>query len=382
LIEESGGVRNRLDTWTRWGWIGVPEPEDGSPPPYGYSICRQTLDPMLRQLASRTEGVELMLGKSAVGLTKTKGRLAGVVVEDRDGSEEQLSARLVVAADGRGSPVGEMAGVPARVRPNNRFSYFAYYRNLELTTSATGQMWLLEPNSVIAHRNDRGVTLVACFVERSELPEFKRDPEANFKCLVESVPMGPKIREAERVSPLLGKLEMPNSSRRAAVSDLAFIGDAAMTGDPFWAVGCGWAFQSAAWLVDCSAEALVSGQDLGRALTRYRRKHRSELAGFYLQSSSYSTARRLLPHEKLILSSAARDPAMARRFTAFGEGLIGLGELLSPRSLGRAMRVVVSNRLRRNKSPRSGNGRARTALDRVIAESDRRKSRSKSVKGS
>ena len=33
LIEEAGGVRNSLDTWTRWGWIRVPEPEDGSSHP-------------------------------------------------------------------------------------------------------------------------------------------------------------------------------------------------------------------------------------------------------------------------------------------------------------------------------------------------------------
>jgi flavin-dependent dehydrogenase len=349
MIEQAGGVRNRLDTWTRWGWIRVPDPYDdkGSPPPYGYSIRREVLDPMLRRLAARTEGVELMLGKSAARLITAKGRFSGVVVRGRDRSEQQLAARLVVAADGRGSDIGVLAGVRARIRPNNRFCYFAYFRNLELKTSANGQLWVLEPNSVIAHRNDDGIVLVTCFVERSELPEFKKDPEGSFLRLIQSLPKGPDISTAQRVSPLLGKLEMPNSSRRAAVPGLAFIGDAAMTGDPFWAIGCGWAFQSAAWLVDCSAEALISGRGLDRALVHYRKKHRSELTGFYLQSSSYSTARRLLPHEKLILSSAAKDRAMARRFTAFGEGLIPLHELMSPRSLGHALRVVVTDRFRR-----------------------------------
>jgi flavin-dependent dehydrogenase len=354
LIEEAGGVRNSLDTWTRWGWIRVPESEGGSTAPYGYNIRRQTLDPMLRALASGTPGVELMLGRSAERLTSENGRFTGVVVRGREGGEEELSARLVVAADGRGSEVGALARVRARVMPNNRFTYFAYYRDLELTSGQTGQMWILEPNTAIAYPNDDGVTLVACFVQRSSLPEFKKDPEGNFARLVESLPMGPKIAEVEHVSPLLGKLEMPNSSRRTAVPGLAFIGDAAMTADPLWAVGCGWAFQSAAWLVDCTAAALTSGkEDLDRALARYRRKHRSELFWFYFQSSNFSTARKLLPHEKLILSSAAKDPVMARRFTAFGEGLIGLGELLSPRSLGRAARVIVSNRLRRDKSARS-----------------------------
>ena len=140
----------------------------------------------------------------------------------------------------------------ARVKPNNRFTYFAYYRNLVQTSGETGQMWVLEPNTAIAYPNDDGVTLVACFVERSRLAEFKRDPEGSFVAPHRvAAAWRPKIAEAERVSPLLGKLEMPNSSRRTAVPGLAFIGDAAMTADPLWAVGCGWAFQSAAWLVDC-----------------------------------------------------------------------------------------------------------------------------------
>jgi flavin-dependent dehydrogenase len=342
LIEHAGGVRNALDTWTRWGWIRVPEPADGGSNPYGYSIRRQALDPLLRRLSADTPGVELMLGQTAVRLTSSDGRFTGVVVKGRDGREAALPARLVVAADGRNSEVGELARIKARIRPNQRFTYFAYYRNLVQSSGATGQMWVLEPETAIAYPNDNGVTLVACFLERSRLAEFKRDPERSFARLVGSLPMGPDIASAERVSPLLGKLEMPNSARRAAVPGLAFAGDAAMTADPLWGVGCGWAFQSASWLVDATAEALRTDNGVDRALRRYRRKHRSELLGFYLQSSNFSKRRRLLPHEKLILSSAAKDPVMARRFTAFGEGLIGLGELVSPRSLGRAARVVVT----------------------------------------
>jgi len=344
LIEEAGAVRNRLDTWTRWGWIQVPERADGGPPPYGYSIRRETLDPIVRRLSADTDGVKPILGRSAVRLANAGRRVSGVVVKGRDGAEEELTARLVVAADGRDSAVAEMAGVPARVRPNNRFAYFAYYRGLELTTTyATGQAWLLEPDFVIAHQCDTGAAVVCAFVERSRLSEFKNDPEGSFRGVVTSLPMAPDIDAAERISPLLGKLAMPNTSRRAAVPGLAFVGDAAMAADPLWAVGCGWAFLSASWLVDSTAEQLLEGTQVDRGLRRYRRRHRAELRGFYLQSCSYSTARQFLPHEKLILSSAAKDRAVARRFTSFGEGLIGLSELLSPRSLGRALWVLLSN---------------------------------------
>jgi 2-polyprenyl-6-methoxyphenol hydroxylase-like FAD-dependent oxidoreductase len=342
LIEDAGGIRNSLAAWTRWGWIRVPGSQDGEPSPYGYSIRRQTLDPMLRKLAAGTPGVELMLGKPVVRLLRDGRRFAGVAVKDSDGEVEELFASLVVAADGRGSRLGEMSGVRMREMPNERFTYFAYYRDLALLSGKTGQMWLLEPDTAVAYPNDAGVSVVSCFVERDRLGDFRRDPEGSFERFVDALPDGPNIHEAERVSPLLGKLEMPNGSRRAAVPGLAFIGDAAMASDPLWANGCGRAFQSAAWLVDATAEALISHDGLDRALRRYRRKHRRELLPFYLQSSSFSTARRLQPHERLLISSAARDPTTAHRVTGFVEGLIGLGELLSPRSLGRALRVALA----------------------------------------
>jgi flavin-dependent dehydrogenase len=347
LIEQAGGIRNRLDTWTRWGWIRVPMPEDGSDPPYGYSIRRETLDPILRGLAAETPGVEVMLDTNVKQLTRSEKRVTGVLVRSRKGQERKLSARLVVGADGRDSAIGAMAGVRAHVMTNNRFTYFAYYRDLELTSGQTGQAWLLEPDFAIAYPNDDGVTLVACFVERGKLPEFKQDIEGSFVRMVDSLPLAPKIHEAERVSPLLGKLDMPNSTRRLAVPGLAFIGDAAMAGDPLWAIGCGWAFQSAAWLADRTTQALLHDHDgIDRALWRYRITHRKKLLAFYLQSSDFSRARKLLPHETLLLASAAKDPVMARRFTAFGEGLIGLHELLAPRSIGRALRVVLVDRFR------------------------------------
>ena len=342
LIEDAGGIRNSLAAWTRWGWIRVPESQGGEPSAYGYSIRRQTLDPMLRKLAADTPGVELMLGRTAVQLLRDGRRFVGVLVKDTDGEVEALSASLVAAADGRGSRLGELSGVRARTMANERFTYFAYYRGLAQSSGEMGQMWLLEPSTAVAYPNDAGVSVVSCFVERDRLGDFKRDPEGSFGRFVDALPDGPNIHEAERVSPLLGKLEMPNSSRRAAVPGLAFIGDAAMASDPLWANGCGRAFQSAAWLVDATAEALVSNHGLDRALRRYRRKHRGELLAFYLQSSHFSTARGLLPHERLLISSAARDPITARRVTAFVEGLIGVGELLSPRSVGRVLRIALT----------------------------------------
>ena len=52
LIELAGAVRSRLETWTRWGWIK--HIRSAASDNYGYSVRRQTLDPIVRRLAADT----------------------------------------------------------------------------------------------------------------------------------------------------------------------------------------------------------------------------------------------------------------------------------------------------------------------------------------
>jgi menaquinone-9 beta-reductase len=139
-------------------------------------------------------------------------------------------------------------------------------------------------------------------------------------------------------------LDMTNSMRRPAVPGLALIGDAALAADPLTGVGCGWAFQSAEWLVDATADALDDQTQLDAALEKYRRRHRRELAGHEFLISDYSTGRGYNPLEKLLYSAAARDPDCADHLTAFGSRVTGVANLLSPGALVRAIAVNLKHR--------------------------------------
>jgi 2-polyprenyl-6-methoxyphenol hydroxylase-like FAD-dependent oxidoreductase len=122
-LEAAGAQRNRIDMWTRWGWIHPPGPgRRSSRSPYGYNLRRQTLDPMLRELAASTPGVEVRQGLSATGLLRDDGRVPGVLARTRDDRTHELPARLVVGADGRASKVAEAAGLEAKARPNARIA--------------------------------------------------------------------------------------------------------------------------------------------------------------------------------------------------------------------------------------------------------------------
>jgi menaquinone-9 beta-reductase len=340
LIEAAGAVPNEIDVWTRWGWVRTPEGAR-----HGYNIRRETLDPMLRRLASETPGVDLMPGQSAFRLLREdgdeSGRVSGVAIRDRAGEIQEISARLVVAADGRDSKMARLASVPSKTRPNNRFIYFAHYRNLHTVSGKRSQMWLLEPDTAYTFPNDDGVTLLTCLPARQKLPAFKKDLEGSFERFFEGLPEGPRLAGAERVSKVMGATNLVNRSRPAATNGLAFVGDAALWSDPLWGIGCGWAFQSAEWLAEETAPALAGGGDLARALARYREKHRKKLSGHQRIISDFSAAGSYIPIEKLMFSAAARDERSARHFHAFGSRLVGVREFLAPRAVAHALFVNV-----------------------------------------
>ena len=49
--------------WSRYGWTGdVPPLTAEGQPAFGYNIQRRTLDPMLRQLAAETPGINYLAG--------------------------------------------------------------------------------------------------------------------------------------------------------------------------------------------------------------------------------------------------------------------------------------------------------------------------------
>ena len=84
---EAGGVRSRMHAWTRWGWIEAPPQKAG----LAVNLRREILDPLVREAAAATEGVELMLGRQCPARCLRDGEaFSGVVVRTPDGEETEL----------------------------------------------------------------------------------------------------------------------------------------------------------------------------------------------------------------------------------------------------------------------------------------------------
>jgi flavin-dependent dehydrogenase len=312
LLERAGAARSRAAGWTpHGGWLRFPS--DASP---GYGLSRRSLDPIVRGLAVGTPGVEYFPGQTVIGVLGERGRVEGVEIEGSDHRRRSLRATLTVAADGRDSTVARLARVPARVRPHGRFAYFAYWHGVP-TPRDEARVWLLDPDAAAVFPNEDDITLIAAVPHKARLPEFRADPEAAYVRMVSRLPDGPDLHDAERTSKLIGKLEMPNKMRPASRPGLAFAGDAALAADPLFGVGCGWAFQSAEWLVEETRTALIDHGDLDRALDRYRRAFRRRLGPHHMQMADYSTGRPMRRNERIIFRAAASNAVVGAAAEAF-----------------------------------------------------------------
>jgi menaquinone-9 beta-reductase len=326
-IEERGAVRNLVDVWTPYGgWI-----RHRADTPYGYNVTRRTLDPLLRRMTAETPGVELLTGQTATDLIRN-GRPAGVVVEDPKRARRELRAPLVVAADGRDTRLARMAGLPGRVRPHNRFFYWAYWRGVP-SDGVRSRFWFMEPDCAYTFPNEDGLTIVLVAPHRDRLPEFRADLEGAYARFVEDLPDAPDMSGATRESKLIGKLDLPNVSRPAARPGIAFVGDAALASDPLWGVGCGWAFQSAEWLVDETADALVGRGDLDAALDSYRRVHKKRLGPHHFLIADLASARRANPMERALYRGAVKDDDVFHAFEAIGARRASPATLFSPKTV-------------------------------------------------
>ena len=339
---EAGAVRTRTRAWTRWGWIEAPPGKARE----GVNLRRELLDPLVRELAATTPGVELMLGQSAHELLREDGAVRGVLVKDAQGREAALRGRLVVGADGRDSRVAELAQVRTRTSPHGRFAYGAYFEGPPPAPGGASTIWMLDPQWAAAFPTDGGLVFYAAMPTKERLPEFKRDPEKALISFVSDIPAAPPILASRKVGSVTGKIEMPNKVRAPVAPGLALVGDAALAVDPLFGVGCGWALQSAEWLAGSVVPVLRDEEPLADGLDRYRRRHRDELRGHALQINEQATGRRQNAGERLLFAAAARDPKIAERFDAFATRSIRPGALAA--TLPRAIAVNARHALGRH----------------------------------
>jgi menaquinone-9 beta-reductase len=340
----AGAVRSRGRLWTRWGWVEAPP---NSSVPSGINLRRELLDPLIRDAAASTPGVELMLGQTAQELITDGETVGGIEVRDRAGRRLRLGGKLLIGADGRDSRVAKLAAVRRRTFSHGRFAYGGYFSGPSPAGAPDASLWLLDPDMAAAFPTDHGLTFYACMPTKDRIEEFRGDPAPALVKFVAGVPDAPPIAESRLVGAVQGKLDMTNVAHSVTAPGLALIGDAALAIDPLWGVGCGWALQSAEWLADSLAPALAGSEPLARGLARYRRRHARALRGHATMIYDYAGGRRMNAPERLLFAAAAENERIAGVMEAFGTRSIGPAQMMA-RAMGPALVAGARRSLRRS----------------------------------
>lgn len=335
-----GAATSRLSIWTDGGWI-VPPPDV----PEAISMRRERLDPLIREMAASTPGVDLMLGHFAVDLLENGRRVSGVVARYAGGSRT-IDARLVVGADGHRSVIADMAGVKAKIAANARFLYWGYYSGVHLRSPGTAALWQIDGNAAVAVPTDDDLVVLGAFPTKELLPKFGDDRLRAIERFFADLPDGPDMTRAVRESKAVGTSDYPMVRRPPTPRPgLALIGDAAVTSDPVPAVGCGWAFRSADWLAEATIPALLEGRSLHPGLRAYKRRHRFiDRHDRLIRSDARANGPNAL--QRTLRAAARDDPKTASKLARFSMRAIPVSGLLNPVTIARA---VVTAHL-----PRSG----------------------------
>jgi 2-polyprenyl-6-methoxyphenol hydroxylase-like FAD-dependent oxidoreductase len=317
---QAGAVRSRARLWTRWGWVGSPP---GSTIASGINLRRSVLDPLVRQAAADTPGVDLMPGLTVHELSRERDRVSGVLARDKHGATVKLRSRLVVGTDGRDSRVAKLSGVRAKTVRHGRFAYGGYFEGPAPVGYPDASLWLLDPDMAAVFPTDSELNFYAVMPTMAHLPRFREDPAKALVEFVAAVPEAPPILASRPVEPVQGKIDMTNVAHTPTAPGLALVGDAALAIDPLWGVGCGWAFQSAEWLADSVAPAFAGAEPLEKGLKRYRRRHARKLGGHAMMMRDYTSGRKFNRGEKGLFFAASNDDRVAATMEAFATRNIG-----------------------------------------------------------
>jgi len=211
-----------------------------------YAPRRTVLDPILVD-AARGAGVEVVYGQSIVDLVQDDdGRVTGAKIADADRQITEVSADLLIGADGARSKVARLLNLEADyIVPDAACIIYGYWQGLPLS----GYHWYYRPGvSAGTIATNEGDVCLAAMIPQARFLERKHEGlEALHLETVKDI--SPELAEHVLSSAPSGKLRAFAGAagflRRPVGPGWALVGDAAYFRDPITAHGITDAFREA-----------------------------------------------------------------------------------------------------------------------------------------
>jgi menaquinone-9 beta-reductase len=315
--------------------------------PHALAVRRRTLDLALVERAGEV-GVTVREGTRVVDLLREGRRVTGVVAEPVGPgartagparAPDRVPARLVVAADGRGSVVVQRLGLR---RPHPWLHRLALVADVEGARGdpERGEIVLAPPAYSILNPVTAHVGNLSLVIPLDEARRRKADLAGYFDRMTRALPgFRDRLRDARRVGPVraLGPLAYEVAPPRD--DGILLVGDAAGFLDPFTGEGIYAALRSAELAAEIGVRALGAGDVSAATLGSAHTRRVAESAG---KTRATLILQRVIARRALSVGAArllARRPAhLARLMGVFGD-FVPPGALLDPRFLAGLLRT-------------------------------------------
>lgn len=206
---------------------------------YFRGIDRSLFDKTLWNHAARVPGVTMRDGFSVTRILKDDTGVINGIVGKRGGEEETFSADLIVGADGRFSFAARQFGAKV-IEEQNKFTTAVYHAEWENVDAYSADY----PNSITSYRTGKGfMSLVVPIAERKyHIATCMKSADAHFGTQgfeqaylqdLQRIPhLWQRLRNAQRVTSVVGMRPIQNGYRRAFGENWALVGDAVHYKDP------------------------------------------------------------------------------------------------------------------------------------------------------
>jgi 2-polyprenyl-6-methoxyphenol hydroxylase-like FAD-dependent oxidoreductase len=228
---------------------------------------RTVLDPILVN-AALAHGAEVLHETRVKELVRSaSGRVEGVHLALRDGSNVVIEADLVIGADGLRSPVARAVGAPITHQGEHASAYtMRYYSNFDTDRNAYRWLYRQALGSGIIPTSD-GVTCVFTAMPPAIFKtEGRRDVEGIHRHNANRLDpaLASAIDEATPVGPMRSFPGVPGQFRKPHGPGWALVGDAGYFKDPFAAHGITDAFRDAELLTGAVLTGDFAGYEAHR----------------------------------------------------------------------------------------------------------------------
>jgi flavin-dependent dehydrogenase len=221
--------------------------------------------------AAREAGADFLGETRMVDLLQGDDRRVSGIVAKRGGEEVELTARVVIGADGVWSRTADLVGAPSYEshRPTNAVTY-AYSRDVDVP----GFWFQFTPgvNAGLIPTND-GLCCVFAGRRNDRIAEFRADPESEFHRLLRQagVDLADRVSSGSRVTQFRGTKGLPGFIRQSWGPGWALVGDAGYTKDPISAHGISDALRDAELCALAVDRAISRPDETVEAMNEYQR---------------------------------------------------------------------------------------------------------------